>query len=409
MKILTIAEHYPSPFKPYHDTQFERFVLDGHELTICAFGYHEGELNPVVQRHGFHRKTTYLPLTLKDLRSTAPRAFAALVKHPSACGKRIAAAVSAQASWKRNLLDAVRAALLPSEAPDLCIVHNLRALIHARVLRRLYPEAVIAFYYHGNELPGVPTADREQVVQALEPVDVIFTNTENSKGKAIERGCAPDKVYVCPVGFNLDDFPDPVDRAYLKGGRLNVLMAGRLAEGKGMLMGLRAFQEVTQEYGVVANLRIVGDGPEREQISRFIRENGLHASVTLLGRQTQQRLLEEYRAADVFVLPSMKAGNWEENQACVVQEAMLMRAVALVSRTGGVPESTAPEMLAYSFAPGDLAGLVDALLRVSQLGEAELRELGAKGRAFAEQRYDIRRLNAELIEIAMRCGPSRTH
>jgi len=195
----------------------------------------------------------------------------------------------------------------------------------------------------------------------------------------------------------------------LKGGRLNVLMGGCLAEGKGMLMGLRAFQEVTQKYGVVANLRIVGDGPEREQISRFIRENGLHASVTLLGRQTQQRLLEEYRAADVFVLPSMKAGNWEENQACVVQEAMLMRAVALVSRTGGVPESTAPEMLAYSFAPGDLAGLVDALLRVSQLGEAELRELGAKGRAFAEQRYDIRRLNAELIEIAMRCGPSRTH
>src|SRR5690606_35994343 len=145
------------------------------------------------------------------------------------------------------------------------------------------------------------------------------------------------------------------------------------------------------------------------QLMSFIERNGLESSVTLLGRRTQQRLLEEYRQADVFVLPSVKAGNWEENQACVVQEAMLMRAIALVSRTGGVPESTAPEMLDFSFAPGDVAGLVDSLLRVSKLGEAALRELGSKGRAFVEQRYDIRRLNTELVETAMRCGRSRAH
>lgn len=317
--------------------------------------------------------------------------------------------MNAQRAGKRKLLDCVRATLLPQGAPNLCIVHNLRALVHAQLLREIYPNAVIAFYFHGGEVPGVPSPDPQEVVQAFGAADIVFTNTQSSKAHAIERGCNPQKVCICPVGFNFDDFPDPVGRAYLAGRRLNVLMAGRISEEKGMMLGVQAFQKALQEHGLVARLRIVGDGPLIGQLRAFVIDHGLETHVEILGRQSQERLLEEYRQADVFVLPSVKAGNWEENQACVVQEAMLMRAIALVSRTGGVPESTAPEMLDFSFAPGDVAGLVDSLLRVSKLGEAALRELGSKGRAFVEQRYDIRRLNTELVETAMRCGRSRAH
>lgn len=404
MKILTIAEHYPSPFKPYHDAQFERFVLDGHELEIGAFGYHEGDLNAVVRRHDFHRKTRYLPVTLKDLRSTALSACASLLANPASYPSRLASVIKGQGSWKRKLLDGVRAMRLPKEPPELCIVHNLRALMHSRVLRSIYPDAVIGFYFHGNELPGVPTPDPLEVRNAFAFVDVVFTNTENSKSHVVARGCPAEKVVVSPVGFDLDEFPDPIGRTYLSGGKLNVLMAGRVAEGKGTMLGVRAFQEITQSHGIAATLRIVGDGTEFAQLKTYVAQNGLESSVELLGRRTQERLLDEYRRADVFMLPSHKAGNWEENQACVVQEAMLMRSVVLVSRTGGVPEATAPEMLEFSFQPGDVSGLIDALRRVAALGESELRDLGARGRTYVEQRFDIRQLNAHIIETAMQRG-----
>ena len=81
-----------------------------------------------------------------------------------------------------------------------------------------------------------------------------------------------------------------------------------------------------------------------------------------------------------------------------------MRSVVLVSRTGGVPEATAPEMLEFSFQPGDVSGLIDALRRVAALGESELRDLGARGRTYVEQRFDIRQLNAHIIETAMQRG-----
>jgi len=241
VKILTIAEHYPSPFKAYHDAQFERFVLDGHDLTICAFGYHAGELNPAVRRHSLHQKTTYLPATLKDLPPTAARALGCLLVSPGKCAWRISTLMNAQRAGKRKLLDCVRATLLPQGAPNLCIVHNLRALVHAQLLREIYPNAVIAFYFHGGEVPGVPSPDPQEVVQAFGAADIVFTNTQSSKAHAIERGCNPQKVCICPVGFNFDDFPDPVGRAYLAGRRLNVLMAGRISEEKGMMLGVQAF------------------------------------------------------------------------------------------------------------------------------------------------------------------------
>jgi glycosyltransferase involved in cell wall biosynthesis len=125
--------------------------------------------------------------------------------------------------------------------------------------------------------------------------------------------------------------------------------------------------------------------------------------VKFLGRVDHAALQAAYRQADVFLLPSIPRNTWEENQACVVQEAMLMRAVAAVSRTGGVPESTAPQMLPYSFEIASVPGIVDSLRQLAKLSPDELRQLGAHGRSFVEHRYDIRALNRELLDTAT-CG-----
>jgi colanic acid/amylovoran biosynthesis glycosyltransferase len=177
-------------------------------------------------------------------------------------------------------------------------------------------------------------------------------------------------------------------------------MVGRLSEEKGFLFGLQALQVLVKEgHGIV--LRIAGDGPEREQLTSFIARHGLGRYVEMLGRVDQHQLKRHYRDADVFLLPSVPRNTWEENQACVVQEALLMRAIAAVSRTGGVCESTAPTMLPYSFEPGCVDGMAASLRALSLLPEEQLQTLGAQGRAFVEARYDIRKLNRELLDNAL--------
>ena len=264
------------------------------------------------------------------------------------------------------------------------------------IVERLYGVQVV-------EVPGVPVPSAETVKATFDSFDVVFTNTHSSRQHAIGRGQAPERILVSPVGFDVRGFPDPRQRAYRRDGRLNVLMVGRLSEEKGFLFGLQAVK-VLIDAGQDIAVRIVGDGPQRQELASFIAEHGLASHVDMLGRVDQEDLRRHYSEADVFLLPSVALGTWEENQACVVQEALFMRAVVAVSRTGGVCESTAPAMLPYSCDPGSVPGMVSSLQALAELSEPQLRALGALGRGFVEARYDIRVLNRELLDAAMACG-----
>lgn len=398
MKLLTIAEHFPSPYKPYHHTQFEQFVSDGHDLSIYAFGQHEGSWNADTDPMKLVEGVKYLPSTIRDIR----QGLAQLFLNPSQMALKAALrAMRCNGSIKHRILNGVRAILLPKTAPDVVIVHNLRAAVNAQFLKAVYPKAVVAMYYHGGELPGVPVPSDREIRRTFSSFDVVFTNTQSSMQHVIARGQAPDRTVICPVGFNIDDFPDPVDRAYRRDNRLNVLMVGRLGVEKGFICGLQAFRELVRENPETAVMRVVGDGPQRSALKEYVSQHGLDRNVEFLGRLDSQSLRSQYRQADVFLLPSIPLGTWKENQACVVQEAMLMRGIAAVSRTGGVPESTAPQMHPYSFEAGDVAGVIDSLRRLSRLSAAECALLGARGREFVEARYDIRILNRQLLDTAL--------
>jgi colanic acid/amylovoran biosynthesis glycosyltransferase len=403
LKLLAIAEHFPSPYKPYHYVQFERFLKDGHELAVYAFDQHEGGMGAGGEEGDFVRQTRYLPSTVRDVPKFLGESLRDFCLHPVRAAQRAVRAFSYPASFKHRCLNLARALLLPSQTPDVCIVHNLRAAANLQFLRAIYPDAVIAMYYHGGELPGVPVPSGETVQATFDSFDVVFTNTESSRQHAISRGQVPDRIMISPVGFDLRGFPDPQQRAYRRDGRLNVLMVGRLSEEKGFLFGLQALRVLIEE-GQNIKVRIAGDGPQRQQLASFIAEHGLDGHVEMLGRVEQEHLRRCYRETDVFLLPSVPRSTWEENQACVVQEALFMRAVAAVSRTGGVCESTAPSMLPYSFEPGSVEHMVASLRALAGLSEEQLRELGAQGRSFVEARYDIRSLNRHLLDTAVAHG-----
>jgi glycosyltransferase involved in cell wall biosynthesis len=400
LKILAIAEHFPSPYKPYHFTQFAEFVAAGHELTVAAFGRHAGPADAPEESVPFVRQTRYLPSTLKDLPRFGPALLRQLLRHPIASLKHVSRAMRYPDSSKRRLLNACRAMLLPDTTPDFCIVHNLRAVLNVQFLKQLYPNAVVTAHYHGGELPGVPVPSDVESRRAFRSVDIVFTNTEYSRRHAVSRGADPQSVVISRVGFDLGEFPDPAARGYRQDGRLNLLMAGRLGEEKGFSYGLQAFKRLLDEDACDAILRIAGEGPKAAELRKFVADHGLTERVEFLGRLDQEQLRAAYRQADIFLLPSVPRGTWEETQACVIQEALLMRSIAAVSRTGGVPESTAPAMLPYSFDAADVAGMTESLRRLARLPVSELKELGEQGRRFVEQRYDIRILNRELLDVA---------
>ena len=93
---------------------------------------------------------------------------------------------------------------------------------------------------------------------------------------------------------------------------------------------------------------------------------------------TGDALSEAYASADVFVFPSQL-----ETFGLAATEAMASGLPVVASRVGGIPDVVQEGVTGYTFAPGDVAALVEAVRYVMARRE-RLPEMGRAARAFAE-------------------------
>ncbi|MGC4120162.1 MAG: glycosyltransferase [Myxococcales bacterium] len=401
MRIYVFAEHFPNTYKPYYDAQLADWMDQGHEVRVFAFGKFDRTRNARIDELQLDRRTTYCPSTLRTLPGSATGLLWDLVLRPGSVGRAIHAAWEDDLPAKLKLLDAARSVRLPDEPPELCLVHNLVTAQSFAFLERLYPSARVALYFHGGEIPGGGTISAELARRAFERVHVVFTNTGYSRDEVVARGCRPEKIVLCPVGFRLGEYRPATRKRYREDGLLRLLMVGRLGVEKGLDHALDAARLLLDRGRTAFRLRIVGDGPQRRALQARVQREGLARNVRLVGELPHHALQAEYRAADALLLPSIRTARWEENQACVVQEAMLMKLLVVSTRTGGVQESLAEGLRRFSVEPGSGGEIAERAQELLALDEEELRRLGAEAREFAASRYDVRALNQRLVDEAL--------
>lgn len=137
-------------------------------------------------------------------------------------------------------------------------------------------------------------------------------------------------------------------------------------------------------FGTGAMLVAVGprarddrDGAIHGELSQLARDHPRH----LVLRDFQANIGRYYQAADLLILPSEKEG-----LPNAVLEAMASGLPCLVARTSGSVELVAEGETGYTFAPGNVDELRDALHRI--LGDSA-EALGARARRVAEHSYAI--------------------
>ena len=93
-----------------------------------------------------------------------------------------------------------------------------------------------------------------------------------------------------------------------KADTFRILFVSRLIARKGVQDFLPCYKSLCEEYGDRISLRIVGDGPFREELERMTDELGIRKNVIFEGQKTKAELPEYYSNADLFVFPSHKEG-----------------------------------------------------------------------------------------------------
>ncbi len=408
MKIFVFVEIYPIPFKPYYDAQFAKLLEAGHDLTIFAYSSRRRALSEKVREWRLDERTRRYPSTFRDIGGSLTPILTNLLSRPVLAGRAALAAFTTPGSLKHRIVRAARAAAVSEGRPDLCLVHSATAAINFWWLKRAFPDVPVAMYYHGGEVPNVAPLDDEVVARAFRGADAVFTNTRFSRDHAISRGVPSELIQILKVGFDLDDFRPPEVRSYRRDGILRLLSAGRMSEEKGFIYALQAVERLVERGMDRVHYSLTGEGYSRPQLERYVEEHGLEPYVTFLGTISTGDLHRAMADTDVLLLPSIQVGNWVENQACAVQEAMLWKGLVVVSRTGGVPECVAPELQRFVVGEKDVEGLTDALAAIYEMDDEDLARLGERGRAFVLENFDLDRLNPELLSATVEAAGHAT-
>lgn len=152
-----------------------------------------------------------------------------------------------------------------------------------------------------------------------------------------------------------------------------------------------------------ARVRIVGKGPEWEDVMRLHGTLGLGDTVALLGDVSRERLAEEYVRADMFCLPSV-----QESFGIVFLEAMAAGLPVVACRAAAIPEVVedgVTGLLVPARDPAGLAGALEALAadpeRARAMGDAGRRSVAA----YTPERVAARFLDA--VRLCLEGGRSR--
>jgi len=222
----------------------------------------------------------------------------------------------------------------------------------------------------------------------IEAADVVACVSYFGRAQGM-RLVAPkhwDKMHVVRCGLPFDRLPA---RAQQSGNARTLICVGRLSPEKGQAGLLEAFAKLRERHDGL-QLRLVGDGPEREALEALAGDLRLGDTVTFAGRLSETETLDEIARSDILVLSSFMEG-----LPIVLMEAMAIGVPVVASRVAGIPELVEDGTGGLLFASSnwdELGACVERLLTDGEL----YKTLSESGKQRVAGEFDVQK-SAEIL------------
>jgi glycosyltransferase involved in cell wall biosynthesis len=217
--------------------------------------------------------------------------------------------------------------------------------------------------FHGTDLTVVARdpAWTRYYAAMLARADGVTVVSRFLEGKL--RGLGYEgRIDLVPSGVRLSAFP--FCGGPQPAGAPSLLFVGRLVPGKGVDVLLAALQRV-RAGGLPATLRVIGDGPLRDDLETTARSQGIADAVRFLGVRRHAEVRDELARADIVVVPShVMPGGLEEGSSVVSKEAQATGIPVVATRAGGIPETLPPELRHELVTPGSDEALAAGIVQM---------------------------------------------
>lgn len=193
----------------------------------------------------------------------------------------------------------------------ILFIHEVYEIDHLNVIKKLYHSLINYISFLSSSL--------------------IVTNSRFTADWVCRFGNFENKIFVMyPV---MDLRTDNAER--LKESRnnsANILCVGNIRRNKGQIYLLQAMKYIKYNFKIVF-AGLIKENDYMEQLKEYCVKNSMSDKVGFTGYVDKKKLSEEYKKADIFVLPTLKEGF-----GMTVLEAMSYGLPVVVSNIGAVSE-----------------------------------------------------------------------
>ncbi|MFZ2498680.1 glycosyltransferase family 4 protein [Methanosarcina sp.] len=208
----------------------------------------------------------------------------------------------------------------------------------------------------------------------------LIVLSEQTKNYLIEMyNISASKIYVAPIGINLEVFGELFnediklhEELKLEGKRV-ILYTGWISALHGVLELIKAM-EIVSDFHDDAVLIIVGDGPLKGTVERYIQKKNIN-NILLVGQVPFKEIRRYHSIADVLVIPHIKSAQTELNPSTKVLEYLSSGKPIVASNLKPIVDIVKNHAILVE--PGNPQAIADGIIQL--LDDKELSSILGKG------------------------------
>jgi len=146
-------------------------------------------------------------------------------------------------------------------------------------------------------------------------------------------------IEVIPTGidFSKYDFSQEeitlIKEKYHHNCEIILFSVSRLSKEKNLYFLLNGLKYINEKTNISFKCLIAGNGPEKEKLNNFIKQNGLAEKIILLGAVSPDEISKYFMLSDIFIFASKS-----ETQGMVLLEAMAGKTPVVAVRSSGIDD-----------------------------------------------------------------------
>lgn len=232
-----------------------------------------------------------------------------------------------------------------------------------------------------KSLIGVLEYKFYQAKKVWNKIDLMISPSNFNRNMLVSNGA------ICKKNITLPNFVNDISNDNIQFGDYAFYL-GRLSVEKGIMNIIKSVKDIDN-----AKLMIAGDGPERENIEKYIKENNLENRITLLGYLNPQEIQAHLSKCKFVIFSSI----CYENCPYSILETMAAEKATIASDVGGVSELVIDGKNGFLYPFDDIDKLKEKIALLYSNDDLA-KELGKNARKTFEENYTSEVYYKKLME-----------